>query len=83
MRRATRLRQYVREIHTRCLEAQRQKGWEGFLNMLLSIRSEISFDINGNPQWGLGVGAMVPPQTTLDEIFAYLRTAEKHCFPPM
>ena len=61
------------------LKPKGRKVWEGFLNTLLSVRSEISFDINGNPQWGLGVGAMVPPQTTLDEIFTYLRTAEKHC----
>ena len=61
------------------LKSKGRKAWEGFLNALLSVRSEISFDINGNPVWGLGVGAMVPPQTTLDEIFAYLRTAEKHC----
>ena len=61
------------------LKSKGRKAWESFLNALLSIRSEISFDINGNPVWGLGVGAMVPPQTTLDEIFTYLRTAEKHC----
>jgi hypothetical protein len=61
------------------LKSKGRKAWEGFLNVLLSVRSEISFDINGNPVWGLGVGAMVPPQTTLDEIFTYLRTAEKHC----
>lgn len=62
------------------LKTKGRKAWEGFLNTLLSIRSEISFDINGNPQWGLGVGAMTPPQTTLDEIFAYLRSADRHCF---
>ena len=45
----------------------------------MSVRSDITFDINGNPVWGLGVGAMTPPQTTLDEIFSYLRSAEKHC----
>jgi hypothetical protein len=61
------------------LKSKGRKAWEGFLNALLSVRSEISFDINGNPVWGLGVGAMIPPQTTLDEIFTYLRTAEKHC----
>ena len=61
------------------LKSKGRKAWEGFLNVLLSVRSEISFDINGNPVWGLGVGAMVPPQTTLDEIFTYLHTAEKHC----
>ena len=76
-------RDFVSIFGKSILDALKHKGrkvWEGFLNTLLSIRSEISFDINGNPQWGLGVGAMVPPQTTLDEIFAYLRSADKHCF---
>ena len=76
------LRDFVSVFGKSILDALKPKGrrvWEGFLNALLSVRSEISFDINGNPVWGLGVGAMVPPQTTLDEIFAYLETAEKHC----
>ena len=61
------------------LKPKGRKVWEGFLNVLSSIRSDITFDINGNPVWGLGVGAMVPPQTTLDEIFNYLSSADKHC----
>lgn len=76
------LRDFVSMFGKSILDALKPKGrkvWEGFLNALLSVRSEISFDINGNPVWGLGVGTMVPPLTTLDEIFAYLRTAEKHC----
>ncbi len=76
------LRDFVSVFGKSILDALKPKGrkaWEGFLNVLLSVRSEISFDINGNPVWGLGIGAMVPPQTTLDEIFAYLAAAEKHC----
>ena len=76
------LHDFVNMFGKSILEALKPKGrrvWEGFLNALLSVRSEISFDINGNPTWGLGVGNMTPPQTTLDEIFAYLRTADKHC----
>ena len=61
------------------LKTKGRKAWERFLSMLHSIRSEISLDITGNPVWGLGVGSMTPPQTTLDEIFHYLQTAEKHC----
>ena len=75
-------RDFVSVFGKSILDALKPKGrkvWEGFLNVLLSVRSEISFDMNGNPVWGLGVGAMVPPQTTLDEIFTYLSTAEKHC----
>ena len=76
------LHDFVSVFGKSILDALKPKGrrvWEGFLNALLSVRSEISFDINGNPVWGLGVGAMVPPQVTLDEIFAYLTAAEKHC----
>lgn len=75
-------RDFVYVFGKSILEALKPKGrrvWEGFLNMLSSIRSDISFDINGNPVWGLGVGAMSPPQTTLDEIFSYLNTADRHC----
>ena len=75
-------RDFVNIFGKSILEALKPKGrkvWEGFLNVLSSIRSDISFDINGNPVWGLGVGAMVPPQTTLDEIFNYLSSADKHC----
>lgn len=75
-------RDFVNVFGKSILEALKPKGrkvWEEFLNALFSIRSEISFDISGNPVWGLGVGSMTPPQTTLDEIFSYLRTADKHC----
>ena len=75
-------RDFVNVFGKSILDALKPKGrkvWEGFLNALLSVRSEITFDLNGNPVWGLGVGAMTPPQTTLDEIFAYLQSAEKHC----
>ena len=61
------------------LKSKGRKAWEGFLNALLSVRSEISFDINGNPVWGFGIGSMVASQTTLDEIFTFLQTADKHC----
>ena len=76
------LHDFVSVFGKSILDTLKPKGrrvWEGFLKALLSVRSEISFDINGNPVWGLGVGAMTPPQTTLDEIFAYLASAEKHC----
>lgn len=75
-------RDFVNIFGKSILDALKSKGrkvWESFLNALLSVRSEITFDINGNPVWGLGVGAMTPPQTTLDEIFTYLCSAGKHC----
>lgn len=56
-----------------------RKAWEGFLQVLSSLRSEISFDINGLPVWGLGLGTITNPTTTLQEIFDYLQNADKPC----
>lgn len=56
-----------------------RKVWERFFNAIKSIQQQISFDINGNPVWGLGLGAFVSPSTTLDEIFNYLNTADRPC----
>ena len=56
-----------------------RKVWEGFFNTIKSIQQQISFDINGNPVWGIGLGNITNPSITLDEIFNYLNTADKPC----
>ena len=64
------------------LEGLRSKGrsaWELFLQIVSSLRSEISFDINGMPVWGMGLGQIANPGVTLDEIFQYLAKADRHC----
>lgn len=64
------------------IDALRPKGktvWEKFLMVLSSLRSEISFDINGLPVWGVGIGNLVNPEITLDEIFTYLNQTDKPC----
>ena len=52
---------------------------ERFLAVLSSVRSGISFDVNGIPTWSLSVGDISSPMTTLDEIFAYLQQADRPC----
>lgn len=62
------------------LDELRSKGrsvWERFLSALTSIRSEISFDINGIPSWSVGLGELRNPSVTLGEIFSYLQNADK------
>ena len=54
------------------LRPKGRKAWEKFVNMVASLRSEISFDISGLPVWGVGLGSIKNPTVTLDEIFAYL-----------
>ncbi len=62
------------------IDELRPKGravWGKFLQILSSLRSEVSFDINGQPVWG--IGNLVNPEITLDEIFTYLNQADKPC----
>lgn len=64
------------------LETLRSKGrstWERFIQIVASLRSEITFDINGMPSWSVGVGSISDPSTTLDEIFKYLASADRRC----
>ena len=61
------------------LRPKGKSAWEKFLTVLSSLRSEISFDINGLPVWGIGIGNLVNPEITLDEIFTYLNQADKPC----
>lgn len=61
------------------LKPKGRKAWEFFLQMLQSLKSTISFDMNGNPEWSVGIGDIQTPDITLDEIFAYLEQADKPC----
>lgn len=64
------------------LEELKPKGrnaWEKFLSALSSIRTEISFDINGMPSWSVALGEIRNPFVTLDEIFTFLQNADKPC----
>ena len=58
------------------LRPKGRSAWEKFLMALSSLRSEISFDINEAPVWGIGIRNMMNPEITLDEIFAYLNQAD-------
>lgn len=56
-----------------------RKAWQQFLTSMKSLQQQISFDINGTPVWGIGLGNTPGSSTTLDEIFSYLRSADKPC----
>ncbi len=61
------------------LRGKGRKAWELFLSIVVSLRSEVAFDINGSPVWGVGLGNIANPEMTLDEIFRYLSQADCHC----
>ena len=61
------------------LKPRGRKVWERFVTTLKSLQAEMSFDINGNPVWGIGMGQVENSAVTLDELFQYLESAEKPC----
>lgn len=76
------LSDFVNLLGKAVVDELRPKGkaaWNRFLNIITSLRSEISFDINGLPVWGMGLGEINNPSATLDEIFAYLNQSDKPC----
>lgn len=52
---------------------------DGFLRFVTSLRTGISFDGQGNASWNLGLGDIKSPGFTLEEIFNYLKAADKKC----
>lgn len=63
----------------RSLKPWGQNALDRFLQIVSSLRTGISFDGNGNASWNLEVGQISSPEFTLDEIFAYLKAADKPC----
>lgn len=61
------------------LKSRGQKAWTGFLQVLNSLRPEITYDGAGLPTWGMSIGAITNPSSSLDEIFSYLNHADKPC----
>lgn len=76
------LSDFVNMLGKAVIDELRPKGktvWSRFLNIITSLRSEITFDMNGQPVWGVGLGEIANPSITLDEIFTYLNNSDKPC----
>lgn len=59
----------------------KKTAWtERFFQILTSLRVGFKLDtVTGEPSFDIGLGDIQTPQTTLDEIFTYLETADKPC----
>ncbi len=76
------LSDFVNLLGKAVLDTLKPKGkaaWEKFVRALGSVRTEISFDMNGLPSWSIGLGEIRNPAATLDEIFSYLQSADRPC----
>lgn len=74
--------EFVFQLGKAVLGALKPRGrrvWESFLNILTTIRPSITFDMNGNPEWSMGLGDIKSPMVTLDEIFQYLGSCDRPC----
>ena len=61
------------------LKSRGQSAIDGFLRFVTSLRTGISFDGQGNASWNVGVGDIMSPNFTLEEIFNYLKAAGRKC----
>lgn len=61
------------------LKSKGRDAVDRFLQFVTSLRTGISFDGMGNASWNVGVGDIKSPSFTLEEIFNYLKTADKPC----
>lgn len=76
------LAEMVNKMGKTILETLKPKGrkvWESFLEVVHSLKSGVTYDGAGLPSLTLSVGDIVNPNNTLDEIFHYLRNADKPC----
>ena len=68
-----------KEIYAQ-LKPQATVWKEKFFQTITSFRVGFKLDsLTGNPSFDLGLGDIQAPQTTLDEIFAYIEEADKPC----
>jgi AAA+ ATPase superfamily predicted ATPase len=62
------------------LKSQKEKHIESFFQIIKSLRAGFKIDsLTGEPKFELGIGAVENPVTTLEEVFAYLESAEYPC----
>ena len=61
------------------LKSKERKAWERFIQIVGSLRTGITLDAVGQPSWNLEIGDIQSPKISLDEIFQYLKSADKPC----
>lgn len=62
------------------LKPRKKELFEKFINIITSLRMGFKLDtVTGEPAFDIGLGDIQDPETTLDEIFNYLESADKPC----
>lgn len=62
------------------LKPRGRKFIDGFFSTITSLRPALKFDtITGSPVFDIGLGEILQPETSLEQIFSYLEKADKRC----
>ena len=61
------------------LKPRGKKAIESFIDTVKSLRTGITFDVQGLPSWNVELGGVLAPAITLEEIFSYIENAGKPC----
>lgn len=61
------------------LKPKGKKAIEFFIDMVKSLKSGVTFDVQGIPSWSMQLGDIQAPLITLDEVFRYIDSADKPC----
>ncbi len=56
-----------------------KKVLQHFLDVVSSLRSDVTFDVFGQPSLGVSIGSIDRPETSLEEIFRFLEDADRPC----
>ena len=56
-----------------------KKVLQHFIDVVSSLRPDISFDVFGQPSLGVSMGSIDKPEASLDEIFRFLENADRPC----
>ena len=76
------LQEFVNVLGRNIVEALKpfgKKMLQRFLDVVTSLRADITFDLYGQPSWGVSMGSIDQPETSLDEIFRFLENADRPC----
>ena len=76
------LQEFVNALGRSVIEALKpfgKKMLQRFLDVVASLRADITFDMFGQPSWGVSMGSIDMPEISLDEIFRFLESADRPC----
>lgn len=76
------LQEFVNVLGRNVMDALKpfgKKVLQRFIDVVTSLRADISFDVFGQPSWGVSIGSIDNPETSLDEIIRFLEEADRPC----